>query len=233
MSFKSRLLRFMVWNMRWMTRHLSFVARPMVRTYANFEVIACGLHGRDGHVSIIYTPTPGRTDHHARVYDRRRWLPAESAQAANFSGAIVHRVLIPKARIGARYRMFAKTRLGWSISSPMITIKKVTIYEPELLRITPSSDGSVAFSWHTAEAYDSMIYFLAIEDMREIIKAAVYTRESSWTYPRVKKASLSLGPAQPPRLTGGEMYVAKLVLIDYEGWVTHIAERSFTTADHQ
>jgi len=129
--------------------------------------------------------------------------------------------------------MFAKTRLGWSISSPIITIKKVTIYEPELLKIIPSSDGSVAFSWHKAEAYDPMIYFLAIEDMREGIKAAVYTRESSWTYPRVKDASLSLGPAQPPRLTSGEMHVAKLVLIDYEGWVSHIAERSFSAADHQ
>ena len=233
MSFKSRLLRFMVWNMRWMTRHLSFVARPIARSCANFEVIACGLHGKDGHISIIYMPTPGRTDHRARVYGRRQWLPVESAQAANFSDAIVHRVLIPKARIGAHYRMCAKTRLGWTVSSPIITIKAVTIYEPELLTIVPSSDGSVAFSWHGAEAYDPMIYFLAVEDAREIIKAAIYTRESSWTYPRVKEASLSLGPAQPPRLTSGEMYVAKLVLIDYEGWASHIAERSFTAADHQ
>ena len=229
MSFKNRLMRFMVWNMRWMTRYLGFVARPVVRTYAKLEVIACGLNGSDGRVSIIYMPTFGRMDHHPRVHNRRRWLPAEFAQAENFSGATVQRVLLPKARIGEHYRMFAKTGLGWSISSPMITVKEATTYAPELLAVTPSSYGSAAFSWHVAETYDPMIYFLVIEDTRGNIHAAVYTRESSWTYPRVRDASLSLGPAQPPRLTSGEKYTAKLVLVDYEGWASHIAERSFTT----
>ena len=55
-----------------------------------------------------------------------------------------------------------------------------------------------------------------------------YAREVSWTYPRTKDASLSLGPARPRRLTRGETCTAKLVLVDYQGWVSHVAEQSFT-----
>lgn len=71
-------------------------------------------------------------------------------------------------------------------------------------------------------------YFLAVEDAKGVNQAAIYTREVSWTYPRPGEASLSLGPARPPRLTRGETYAAKLVLVDYQGWVSHIAEQAFT-----
>ncbi len=228
MGTSSNLMRFMVWNMRWMSRYLGFVARPIARAYAGIEVIACGLRGRDGRVAIIYTPAAGRTGHHARVYDRRRWRPVESVQMADFSGPVVCQVLIPTARIGQQYRMRATNRLGWKISSPTITVKEATIYDPTLLMVTPTSDVTVTFSWAMAEAYDPMLYFLAIEDARGGNNAAIYTREVSWTYPRTRAASLSLGPAWPTRLTRGEMYAAKLVLVDYQGWVSHIAERSFT-----
>ncbi len=228
MGTGSNLMRFMVWNMRWMSRYLGFVARPIVRAYAGIEVIACGLRGRDGRVAIIYTPASGRTGHHARVYDRRRWRPVESVQMGDFSGPVVCQVLIPTARIGQRYRMCATNRLGWKISSPTITVKEATIYDPRLLTVTPTSDVTVTFSWAMAEAHDPMLYFLAVEDARGVNNAAIYTREVSWTYPRTWAASLSLGPAWPPRLTRGETYAAKLVLVDYQGWVSHIAERSFT-----
>jgi len=147
---------------------------------------------------------------------------------ADFSRPIVCRVLIPAARIGQRYRMGATNALGWSMSSPTITVKEATIYDPKLLTITPSSAATVTFSWAAAEAYDPMVYFLAVDDGRGVNQAAIYTRELSWTYPRTRTASLSLGPARPPRLTRGETYEAKLVLVDYQGWVSHIAERSFT-----
>jgi len=72
-----------------------------------------------------------------------------------------------------------------------------------------------------------MVYFLAVEYTGGVNQAAVYTREVSWTYPRTRTASLSLGPARPPRFTRGETYTAKLVLVDCQGWVSHIAEQAF------
>ncbi len=227
MGAHNSLMRFMVWNMRWMTRYVGFVARPIARAYAGVEVIACGLRERDARVAIIYTPASGRTGHHARVYDRQRWRPVETVQMDDFSSPAICQVLIPGARIGQRYRMRATNRLGWGISSSTITVKEATIHEPKLLTVTPSSDESVTFSWAMAEACDPMVYFLAVEDARGVNHAAIYTREVSWTYPRTREASLSLGPARPRRLTRGETYTAKLVLVDYQGWVSHIAERSF------
>ena len=218
----------MVWNMRWATRYAGFVARPMVRAYASVEVVACGLRERDARVAIMYTPASDRTGHHARVSDHRRWRPVETVRMADFSRPIVCRVLIPDVHIGQRYRMRATNRRGWGISSPTITVKEATIYEPKILTVTPSPEVSVTFSWALAEAYDPMVYFLAVEDASGANHAAIYTREASWTYPWTRAASLSLGSAPPPRLTRGEAYLAKLVLVDYQGWVSHIAERSFT-----
>jgi hypothetical protein len=146
---------------------------------------------------------------------------------SDFSRPVVSRVLVPAARLGQRYRMRATDRRGWSISSPTITVKEATIYEPKLLTAAPSSDGSVTFSWVAAEAYDPMVYFLAVEDAAGVNQAAIYTREATWTYPRIRTASLSIGAAPPPRLTRGGMFTAKLVLVDYQGWVSHIAEQAF------
>lgn len=229
MDVHRNLMRFMVWNMRWMTRHAGFVARPIVRAYAGLEVIACGLRQTNAHVAIIYTAMGGRTGHHVRVYDRRRWRPTESVGIEDFSSPVVRRVLIPTARVGQRYRMCATTRPGWSVSSPTITVKEQTNHDPAPLTVTPSSDGSVTFSWTAVDVHDPMIYFLAVEDARGVNKAAVYTRELSWTYPRTEAASLSLGPARPLRLPRGEKHAATLIAVDYEGWVSHLAERSFTT----
>jgi hypothetical protein len=227
MRAHTSFMRFLVWNMRWATRYAGFAVRPMVRAYASVEVIACGLRERDARVAIMYSPAPGRTDYHARLYDHGRWRPVETVQMADFTSPSVHRVLIPRAHIGQRYRMRAKNRLGWSISSPTITVKEATIYEHRLLTITPSSDATVTFSWVAAETYDPMVYFLAVEDAVGVNQAAIYTREVSWTYPWTRAASLSLGPARPPGLIRGETYAAKLVLVDYHGWVSHIAEQGF------
>jgi hypothetical protein len=229
MGIQRSLMRLMVWNMRWMTRRVGFIARPIVRAYAGLEVIACGLRESNARVAVIYTAAHGRTGHHVRVYDRRRWRPIDSTQAEDFSGPVVRRVLVPTAAIGERYRMCATTRLGRRVSSPTITVKEETVHDPAPLAVTLSSDGSVKFSWAATDVYDPMIYFLAVEDARGVNKAAVYTREVSWTYPRTEAASLSLGPSRPPRLPRGETHTAKLVAVDYQGWVSHLAEQSFTT----
>jgi hypothetical protein len=222
------LMRFMVWQMRWMTRHAGFLARPMVRAYAGVEVIACGLRQRDGRVAIIYTPIAGRSRHHAQVRDGRRWQPAVSVPADDFSTPVVRRLLIPTARVGQRYRMRATSSRGRRLSSPVITIKERTQEAPASLAVTASSGGSAVFSWMEAEACDPMIYFLAVEDRRGRNIAAIYTRETSWAYPRTETASLSLGPPRPPSLIRGASYTARLVVVDYQGWVSQLADRSFT-----
>jgi hypothetical protein len=74
-----------------------------------------------------------------------------------------------------------------------------------------------------------MIYFLAIEDERGArTYSAIYTRETYWLYPEIKKASYSVGPANPPVLDSHSRCVARLVLVDYDGWVSHIAHREFS-----
>ena len=55
-ELKYIILRIMVWKMKWMTRYLGFIARPLISIYGDNEVIACGLRDLSGKVHIIYTP---------------------------------------------------------------------------------------------------------------------------------------------------------------------------------
>jgi len=72
-----------------------------------------------------------------------------------------------------------------------------------------------------------MIYFLVIEDSKGDTLSAIYTRENYWTYPLIKKASLSIGPVSPLKLELGKEYKAKLLLVDFDGWVSHIDVQTF------
>ena len=57
-------LLFLMWNMRWMTRYLGFIARPFVRWVASREVIACGMRPDDADtVTVIFTPVAGHGEH--------------------------------------------------------------------------------------------------------------------------------------------------------------------------
>lgn len=220
-------LRVMVWNMRWMTRYLGFIARPIVRLYGANEIIACGLRDTRGRVCIIFTQGKGQSGQSVFVLQNREWRTSAFRKTKHFSGSLVFQWILPDANIGERYRMRGARASGRRISSPVITIKKETACEDSLLQIQKSSGSEVVFSWQDADYYDPMIYFLALEDDKGKTLAAIYTRENFWTYPKIKKASYSLGPQNPPPLASKKRYTAKLVLVDYDGWVSHIAEKEF------
>ena len=78
MKIRHILLKFVVWNMRWMTRYLGFLARPVVSWMADREVIACGFRDTDGGVRIIFSLA--RTETITGLYDRlsedgKKFLP--------------------------------------------------------------------------------------------------------------------------------------------------------------
>lgn len=222
-------MRIMVWNMRWMTRYAGFIARPIVQIYGNNEIIACGLRNEDNTIAVIYTPKPGHQNHAVLLREEKHWVPETSTPAENFSGSVVSRRIVPQARNGMRYKMFGYKQNGRRLSSPTITVKPATIYDCSLLEIKSNTTRDILFTWPSAERHDPMIYFLAVEDeTREHTCAAIYTRETFWHYPKTNTASYSVGPAVPPYLAPGKTFLAKLVLVDYDGWVSHIAVRSFS-----
>ena len=220
-------LRFMVWNMRWMTRYIGFVARPIVRLYAAQEVIACGLREKSGDVSVIYTPWQGRKNHHAVVWEREMWKLSQMIPMENFS-EVVLRNLLPNAHVGEKYRILAENSRGRSLHSPDITIKEHTTRDDTLMRVSAHTNGSVEFKWKDAHTHDPLIYFLVVEDERKNTHSAIYTREQFWVYPKIKRASLSVGPVVVPNLDSTKTYVAKLLLVDFDGWVSHIAQQKFS-----
>lgn len=228
-------MRFLVWNMRWMTRHLGPIVRPIVKWWGAHEVIACGMRSPGGEVRIIYTPPAGHSGHRVRLRATGRavWSAAPHEERKNFSGSAVRAVAVPGARNGDALTMAAENARGRTLSSPSIIVKPETVHEPELLAIAPepsSGDAGVLFSWPKAEAHDfTMIYFLALEDAHGETCAAVYTRELFWRYPLAETASYSVGPSAVVRLKAGETYTATLTLVDYDGWASHIARRQFST----
>lgn len=224
---KHVIMHMLVWNMRWMTRYLGIVARPIVRVYGENEIIACGLREEDGSVSIIYTPIPGHRNHRARMRGGDGlWRAAAFGARSNFSGSAVKRITLLGAKNGFVYKMAGENARGRTLSSPSILVKPDTVSNPDMLLIEPSADGSVLFSWPRGEAHDPMIYFLAIEGADGMSRAAIYTREHTWRYPLIKTASYSVGPAEPPRFMPGESLTISLALVDYDGWVTHLARRT-------
>ena len=72
-----------------------------------------------------------------------------------------------------------------------------------------------------------MLHFLVVEDSVGKCLAAVYTRETSWSYPLIRKALLSIAPGDPPDLIESDSYTVKLVYVDFDGWVSALAEKSF------
>ena len=226
---KRTALRFLVWNMRWMTRYVGFIARPIVRLYANQEVIACGLGEADGAVSIIYTPWPGRRAYRAVVQRNTAWQSAPLVPAHNFSGDIVLQASVPSAQVGERYKILAESRRGRLLYSPSITVKERTVYDDALLSVLVHKESGLAvFQWKDARKYDPLIYFLALEDDTGATLAALYTRAAQWADPHTKLASLSVGPAHAPKLHQGKDYTVKLLLVDFDGWVSHFAKQHFS-----
>ena len=55
----------------------------------------------------------------------------------------------------------------------------------------------------------------------------VYTREVKWKYPDLGNVSYYIGGKDINRLEKNIKYKARLLLVDYEGWVSHIALKQF------
>jgi len=227
MKIRHILLKFVVWNMRWMTRYLGFLARPLVSWMADREVIACGFRDTEGGVRIIFSPGKNRGNHWFVRQAVRGWdeVPADPIQ--NFSGDIVRQVIVPSAQLGEVFRVQANTASGVTINSPRITVKKHTHFDPDLIRLQILPGGVLRCSWFEHKQADTMLHFLVVEDSEGKCLAAVYTRESSWSYPLIRKASLSIGPGEPPGLCESGSYTVKLVFVDFDGWVSALAVKSF------
>lgn len=226
-------MRFMVFMMRYMTRCLGVVARPLVRLMAAGEVIACGLRGEDGGVRVIYSPRPGRGTHRMVRLEAGSFAGIPTRPEVDFSSGLVKQVRLPEARVGDLVRVQAENEAGRLLNSPRITVKEETRRDPGLIDVSFLAGGDVKLSWPRAERRGVMVYFLALENAAESSLAGIYTRENSWTYPRLKRASLSIGPEPPPILKAGEAFTAKLVVVDFDGWVSALAARTFTRPGDQ
>ena len=228
-KIKCIVMRFMVWNMQWMTRYVGFIARPFIAWYADREVIACGLRSKNGEVCIIYSPTPDRINHSFFKKETNQWLIVDVLQANNFSGNLVRQVVLPNAKIGDIYIVrVRKGNTGSTLCSPKITVKERTQSYPDLIEVTSLSNGKAYISWRNGEQFDPMIYFLTVEDEQGRALSGIYTREFFWEYPCIKKASLSIGGSNPILLQKDKQYTVKLTIVDFDGWVSCIAKKVFT-----
>ena len=225
---KKLILRFLVFAMRIMTRHVGIISRPLVKWYANREIIACGYRRKEGKVGVIYSLVKQRKEHYIVVKQILRWKEHASVDGEDFSGNGIKVKLVPE--IGNRqiiqvraHRLNAKS----IIKSPRITVKEETKYDASLLKIAVESASSIHFSWESAEEYDPLLYFLTVADENNKTWIAIYTRETFWSFPKFKTASLTIGPNDTAALEKGRRYSAKLVVVDYDGWVPVISERTF------
>lgn len=225
MKSRQILLKFVVWNMRWMTRYVGFLARPVISRMADREVIACGLRDSDGRVRIIFSPGKERGDHRFVRKTAGDWEQASVSPTGDFSADIIRQVLVPSAQLGEVYRVRADSAKGKALSSPQIHVKESTLFDPGLLEIQMLPGAGICFSWEKGR--NTMIHFLVVEDSQGACLAAVYTRELAWSYPLIRKASLSIGPVETPTPIESASYTVKLVFVDFNGWVSALAEKSF------
>ena len=104
------MMAVLVWNMKYMTRYLGFIARPIVKIVADNEIIACGLKSEQGQNNIIYTPYPNRDNYNFLVYPVRKelsngvkektWQKTLAITTNNFSGELVQQVSLPDVKNG-------------------------------------------------------------------------------------------------------------------------------------
>ena len=217
-----------MWVMRLMTRHLSVVARPIIQWVADHEVIACGLRRSDGQVYVIYTPTESRGDHEVfRKRGGRTWEKIDSREVTRFSDPIVRQVVIPDALIGDVLQVRAPLlSRKFSTKQKIVKSPKITVKESSKDISSSLNVREHFFSWDTLEGMDPMIYFLAIEQDSKT-QTAIYTRETNWLYPHVESASLSVGSFALTELDERKEHQAKLVVVDYDGWVSGLGQINF------
>ena len=225
---KKLILRFLVFAMRIMTRHVGIISRPLVKWYANREIIACGYRRKEGKVGVIYSLVKQRKEHYIAVKQILRWKEHVSVDGEDFSGNGIKVKLVPE--IGNRQIIQVRAhRLNTRsiIKSRRITVKERTKYDATILKITVTEAARIHFSWELAEEYDPMLYFLTVADNNNKTCIAIYTRETFWSFPKFKTASLTIGRSDTDTLKRGSRYAAKLVVVDFDGWVPVISEQSF------
>lgn len=226
---KKLILRFLIFVMRIMTRHAGVVSRPIVKWYADKEIIACGYRTMRGAVGVIYSLVKQRENYYIVVKKGLWWEKCISISGENFSGNGVKVKLVPEIENHKIIQVHAHDLNTKNIvKSPKITVKDKTVYDTNLLKITAENVSCIHFSWESAEQYDPLLYFLTVADSNNKTWIAIYTRETSWSFPKFKTASLTIGPHDGDTLEQGSRYVAKLIVVDYDGWVPLISERSFS-----
>ena len=218
------LMRFMVFNMKYMTHYLGFIARPIIKLVAANEIIACGLKSEQGQNNVIYTPYPNRDEYNFMVKEKT-WQKTLAITTNNFSGGLVLQISLPAVQDGNMIRVKAKQK-NRNLYSPKITVKQTTQYRDDLIDIQKTSNG-LKIMWNKCETFKPMIYFLVMEDENKNNIAGIYTREHQWKYPKTKKASLNVGPQQPKNLEKGHKYNIKIVVVDYDGWAPVVARKVF------
>jgi len=226
MKSKYFFLKIMVFSMKWMTRYMGFIAIPFVRWYADREVIACGLRSKNGDVNIIYSPKDNKMKYSFLKKEGKKWIKIDVFSVKKFSNPIVHQVKIPKAKLNEVYRVYTKNKENKkNLHSPDITIKKDSIDLSNIINIKLLNKEKLKISWEEGDSYDPMIYFLVVENNKRETLSAIYTRDNFWTYPLVKKTSLSL-LNNPPKIDKSKIYI-KLIIVDFDGWATGMGSKVF------
>jgi hypothetical protein len=225
------IMRVMVVFMRLLTRLAPWLARPMVARVAELEIIACGLRPwGDERVTLIYTPKESRGVHRFYNLDQNRETEISAKSTEDFSPGLVRQAEVLSPQIGQIYIIRAPCIGGTPTemrSSPKIYVKAETNRIDEELTITPLPHGEVRLEWKESKTHDPMIFFLVVEDDTKAL-VGIYTRAAYWRYPHVGQTSLDVGAENIEPLQEGHTYTSRLLLVDYDGWVSHLAIKKFT-----
>lgn len=213
-------MRIMVFIMRYMTKYAPRLARVIVRQVAEREIIACGLRMNiEENPCVIYIPRPDRSA--PEVWDIREKRLLKAKSISDFSDGLVKKMVLSDTSLGTVCRLISESSNNGQISSPDIYIKPITRRDDDLLEVMATPTG-ISISWKAGEEHKPMIYFLVIEDQEQAL-VGIYTRDTKWTYPDVHLASLDVGAEKIRDLKDGETLTMKLLLVDYDGWVSHAA----------
>jgi hypothetical protein len=227
---KKIMMRVMVSGMRIMQYLMPQVTRTFVQRYANHEIIACGLRSEDRkQVSVIFMRQSDRGEHILYKAEGGIKKRTVSEKQQDFSKGLVDQLRVSVAVVGERYVLQAPLQADTQkvFSSPFMQVKDETVRDPNLMNISTDIKGITEFSWPQASHHDPMIYFLVLEDGNGHAIMGAYTRSTKLLFPDLRSASLIIGMEGLKSLALGTEYVAKLLLVDYDGWVSHMAEKRF------
>jgi len=218
----------MVTTMKYMNRYVPWIAKPIVNYIAENEVIACGLMlpGEKDPV-IIFNPQAQKSHTFTVLKNGKREERAMGDRKAYVGDLVVYHTT-PGAKKGEVYQIAAKkNNSDEPVFSPKISMKMNTEYDDSLLNMQRLEDGHLRFNWKEgSKKYQGMIYFLTFADAEGNGLFGIYTRETRLNYPSMKEVSLYI-PGTQDAFDPGKQYTAKLLIVDYQGWVPAIDSVSF------